>query len=251
MLWKIKKWVYARSLVNIVAPSKWIEGIAKRSPLLGNFPVHHIPNGVDTTVFAPKDQREARRTLEIDKTKKVVLFSSHQILDGKKGGELLIEALRQLAITMDRENVLLFVVGRGAQEWKVDVPFDVKRMDHVFDDNTMAAVYSAADIFVLPTLADTFPNAVLESMSCGTVPITFDVGGCPELVRQMETGYLAKYKDAEDLTNGMKLLLEDDVLRARLRQRCLEVVEQEYPRELEAKRFKALYEDIFRERAVA
>ena len=251
MLWKIKRWVYARSLVNIVAPSKWIEALAKRSPLLGNFPVHHIPNGVDTTVFAPQDQLEARRTLGIDETKKVVLFSSHKILDSKKGGALMIEALERLALTMNPDKVLLLVVGRGAEEWNVEVPFAIKRMGHIFDDNTMAAVYSAADIFVLPTLADTFPNAVLESMSCGTAPITFDVGGCPELVRHMETGYLARYKDAQDLAKGMSTLLEDDALRTRLRQRSLEVVAQEYPRELEAKRFKTLYENIYQERLAA
>jgi glycosyltransferase involved in cell wall biosynthesis len=246
MLWKIKRWVYARSLVNIVAPSKWIEALAKRSPLLENFPVHHIPNGVDTTVFAPVDQQEARRTLGIDETKKVILFSSHKILDRQKGGELMIEALERLALAMDRETVLLLVVGRGAEEWNVDVPFAVKRMGHVFDDSTMAAVYSAADVFVLPTLADTFPNAVLESMSCGTVPITFNVGGCPELVRHMETGYLAQYKDAEDLAQGMSMLLNDDALRTRLRQRSLEVVAQEYRRELEANRFKSLYEELLK-----
>lgn len=251
MLWKIKRWVYARSLVNIVAPSKWIEALAKRSPLLGNFPVHHIPNGVDTTVFAPQDQLEARRTLGINETKKVILFSSHKILDSKKGGALMIEALERLALTMNPDKVLLLVVGRGAEEWNVEVPFAIKRMGHIFDDNTMAAVYSAADIFVLPTLADTFPNAVLESMSCGTAPITFDVGGCPELVRHMETGYLAQYKDAQDLAKGMSLLLANDELRMRLRQRSLEVVAQEYPRELEAKRFKTLYENIYQERLAA
>jgi len=251
MLWKLKKWVYARSRLDIVAPSKWIADLARRSPLLGNFPVHHIPNGIDTTVFAPQDQSEARRTLGIDESRKVILFSSHQILNRQKGGDLMVDALGRLALSYDREKILLLVVGKGAEEWKVDVPFAVMRMGHVSEDKTMAAVYSAADIFVLPTLADTFPNAVLESMSCGTPPITFAVGGCPELVRHMETGYLAQYKDPVDLAKGMSLLLDDDELRSRLRQRGLEVVQSEYQRDLEAKRFKSLYEDIYNERAAA
>jgi Glycosyltransferase len=251
MLWKLKKWVYARSHLDIVAPSKWIADLARRSPLLGNFPVHHIPNGIDTTVFAPQDQSEARRTLGIDESRKVILFSSHQILNRQKGGDLMVDALGRLALSYDREKILLLVVGKGAEEWKVDVPFAVMRMGHVSEDKTMAAVYSAADIFVLPTLADTFPNAVLESMSCGTPPITFAVGGCPELVRHMETGYLAQYKDPVDLAKGMSLLLDDDELRSRLRQRGLEVVQSEYQRDLEAKRFKSLYEDIYNERAAA
>jgi len=251
MLWKIKKWVYSRSFANIVAPSKWIEALAKKSPLLGRFRIQHIPNGVDTTVFSPGQKQEARRTLGIDETKKVVLFSSHQILNRQKGRELLAQALGRLALAIDLEQVLLLVVGAGAEEWQINVPFAVMRLPHVFDNKVMAAVYSAADVFVLPTLADTFPNGILESMSCGTPAVTFDVGGCPELVRHMETGYLARYKDADDLAKGISLLLGDNALSKRLGQRSVEVVEREYTRELEASRFKALYEDIFKERAAA
>jgi glycosyltransferase involved in cell wall biosynthesis len=137
MLWKLKRWVYARSQLNIVAPSQWIADLARQSPLLENFSVHHIPNGVDTTVFAPRVQQEARRILNIDETKKVILFSSHQILNRQKGGDLIIEALGRLALSYDREKILLLVVGKGAEEWKVDLPFAVMRMGHISDDDTM------------------------------------------------------------------------------------------------------------------
>jgi len=108
----------------------------------------------------------------------------------------------------------------------------------------MATIYSAADVFVLPTLAENLPNGVLESMSCGTPAVTFDVGGCREAVRHMETGYLAAYGDSGDLACGIKLLLNDRELHRRLAVRCREVAESEYSLELQAQRFLSLYRGI-------
>lgn len=244
LLWKIKNQVYARSKIHIVAPSVWISNIAKQSPLLNRFPIHRIPNGVDTSVFRPVDKIAARLKHGIDPEKRVILFSCHLIMNEYKGGSQLRVALEMLKERLDTRDVLLLVVGRGAEDWAEVPGFESLRLGHVADDHTMASVYSMADIFVLPTLADTFPNGVLESMACGTPPVTFDVGGCPELVRHMDTGYLAAFKDAADLANGIELLLTDDNLRQRLSQRSLEVVAAEYKREIEAERFRSLYEEI-------
>jgi glycosyltransferase involved in cell wall biosynthesis len=244
VLWKIKKSVYAHSDINVVAPSKWIAEVAQQSPLLGRFSIHRIPNGVDTSVFRPVNKQAARKLIGVDQGKRIILFSSHLIMNPHKGGIYMREALSRLAETLDIDNVLVLIVGRGAESWKQQLRFEVKLMGHITDDKFMAAVYSAADMFVLPTLADTFPNGVLESMACGTPPITFNVGGCPELVRHMETGYLAAHKDVGDLANGMKLLLKDKELGEKLGQRAVQVVGQEYTQELEGNRFKALYQSI-------
>jgi len=248
LLWRIKNSVYSRSNINIVAPSKWIAGIANESPLLGRFPIHRIPNGVDTSIFRPIDKSEARQRIGVDLNKRILLFSSHLIRNPHKGGRQLQEALALLAERQGVDDVLLLVVGKGSEGWEHELPFKVKLLGHIDDDTLMANAYSAADMFILPTLADTFPNAVLEAMACGTVPITFDVGGCPELVRHMDTGYLVRYNDVPDLAEGIHLLLSDAELRERLRRRSLEVVGSEYTQELEANRIKSLYEEIVAER---
>ena len=248
LLWKIKNSVYSHSAIDIVAPSQWIAGLSRQSPLLGRFPIHHIPNGVNRSIFRPIDKSAARNRIGIDPARKVILFSSHLILNPHKGGSHMRDALDHLSTVRELENVLLLVVGKGAENWEQHHRFEIKRLGHVYDDEMMAAIYSAADVFVSPTLADTFPNAVLEAMACGTPPVTFKVGGCPELVRHMHTGYLAALKDAQDLANGIRLLLENTELQKDLGRQSLDVVNQEYTAELEGQRFKNLYEDIVRRR---
>lgn len=246
-LWRIKNWSYTRSALTFVAPSKWIAGLAEQSPLIGRFPVHVIPTGVDTETFRPIPKEAARQVLGIEPSQKVVLFSAQYIQDRNKGGLILEEALEHLAVGASSD-LMLLVVGGGAHKWNPKLPFEVKRLGYVFEETMMAAVYSAADVFVLPTMAETFPNGVLESMACGTPPVTFDVGGCPEAVRHMETGYVARYRDAVDLAAGIELLLTDDELRRRLSERARAVAESEYTMGLQASRFKHLYEEVLAER---
>mgnify|MGYP002384405588 CR=1 FL=1 len=117
-------------------------------------------------------------------------------------------------------------------------------IETVKDDHLLAILYSAADLFVHPALADNLPNGVLESLACGTPVVAFDVGGVGEAVRPMETGYLARYKDAGDLSQGIQLLLDDPELRRRLRVRCREIAEAEYDMALQTERFEELYETV-------
>jgi glycosyltransferase involved in cell wall biosynthesis len=241
-LWKIKRWVYSRSALTIVAPSKWIAQLAAESPLLGRSAIHVIPNGLDTTVFVPVPKEEARRSLQIGEDEKIVLFSAESLTDRRKGGAHLQAAISRLAETEKTITVLM----TGANANQINFPASVRTIvtGRIDDDRELARIYSAADVFVLPTLAENLPNGVLESMACGTPAITFDVGGCREAVRHLETGYLAKYADSEDLAHGLGLLLNDRVLRKRMSMRSREVAISEYGIELQAKRFLSLYQDL-------
>ena len=127
-----------------------------------------------------------------------------------------------------RKPFRLLVVGNRAREWESAVAVPVTAIDTVKDDHLLAIVYSAADLFVHPALADNLPNGVLESLACGTPAVAFDVGGVGEAVRPMETGYLARYKDAGDLAEGIKCLLDDPDLCAGNSTRCREIAEAEY-----------------------
>src|SRR5204863_79339 len=88
--------------------------------------------------------------------------------------------------------------------------------DPALAGDAIALSYAAADFFVLPTLAENLPNAAIESLACGTPVVSFDVGGMPDAVRHMETGYLAKLADADALAEGIRTLLMDETLRQNL-----------------------------------
>jgi glycosyltransferase involved in cell wall biosynthesis len=216
--------------------------LAAASPLLGQFDVHLIPNGLDTTVFAPVPKHEARKSLQISPSERVILFSAQSLIDRRKGGEHIEGAIKRLVES--NKNLTVLMVGENGKNMDMPASVRTRVTGSIDDDTALANVYSAADVFVLPTLAENLPNGVLESMACGTPPVVFDVGGCREAVRHMETGYLAKYADVEDLTRGIRLLLNDDELRDRLSRRSRDVAASEYGIELQAQRFLSLYQQV-------
>ena len=107
----------------------------------------------------------------------------------------------------------------------------------------MAAVYSAADLFVAPSLQDNLPNTVLESLACGTPVVGSHTGGIPDMVRPGETGWLFETGNAEALRATLQEALATRDLTG-LRPRCREVAEREYSLELQAERYKKLYEEV-------
>jgi len=244
LLWKMKRAVYARSRLTIVAPSRWMAATAAASPLLGRFPIHVIPNGVDTNVFAPIPRPSARDLFGIPHGDRVVLFAAVETNARRKGGHHLQAALERLGDVRLR----LLVVGSGAERWTGRTGHPVTAVSAVADDRLLAAAYSAADVFVMPTLAENLPNVALESMACGTPSIAFDVGGVPDAVRPAETGWLVPTADDGALAEALRTALTDDATRERFGRRCRAVAASEYTAELQTTRFARLYEEVLCER---
>lgn len=242
LLWKIKKAVYARSKLTIVAPSQWMAECVKASPLLGHFTVRLIPNGIDTALFHPM-RRAAREVLGLDPDKKLILFGAELVTQERKGVKYFIEALERLDPVW-RGKIAVLLVGLGSDRLALPPGFEAKRFGMVNDDRLVAAIYAAADITVMTTLADNLPNALLEALACGTPAVAFKIGGVPDAVRHLETGWLAAPRSAEEVATGLETLLEDDALRGRLGVRAREVAVSEYTLELQAGRFAALYEGV-------
>ncbi len=150
---------------------------------------------------------------------------------------MLNEALEQL------HDLDFGLIVAGANETP-PFPRSFRSLLHLTDEGEIALSYAAADVFVLPTLAENLPNAAIESIACGTPVVSFDVGGMPDAVRHMETGYLAKLADAEALAEGIRTLLTDEQLRNTMSDRCREVAEREFSTDLEASRFVDLYAEV-------
>lgn len=243
LLWKIKKWTYARSSITIIAPSQWIAALVRQSPLLGDFKTYIIPNGLDTSVFRPIPKEIARCLLDIDQSKRVILFSAQNINHPRKGGFLLKEALIKLA-QKKIQDVMLLVTGKGNYSFESEFNFPVKRLGFINNDLMLAAVYSAADVFVMPALAENLPNVILESMACGTPSVAFNIGGIPEVISHMELGYLARHKDVDDLVKGIELVLENNELRRTMSLHCRRVAESKFSLSLQIQHFRDLYQDL-------
>ncbi len=224
---------------HLVAPSRWIAEMADASSLLRGFPITVIPLGLDTETFCPRDRRLAREMLGIPTDVRVVLFVASPIARPEKGFALLAQALDRLA---PAPNLLLISVGRGAPPVKVKVPH--RHLGFIGHPAFLAVVYSAADVVVVPSIQDTFPQACIEALACGVPVIGFAVGGIPEMVRPGVTGVLVPPGDSDRLGNAIADLLQDSAGRAQLAINSRRIAVEEYTVEQMARRHRVLYEEV-------
>ncbi len=214
--WRRKARIYRRVQLTIVTPSAWLADKVRQSPLLNRFPVHPIPNGLDMEVFRPVPKALARAALGLPAHGKILMFGAASLADPRKGVGYLRTALTTLPTTLRRDLTLLLVGGKAPAITQDLTDVRLVEMGRVEHERLMALCYAAADVFVMASLAENLPNSLVESLACGTPAVCFAVGGCPEIVTHMETGYLARPGEAADLGYGLALLLGDDALRQRL-----------------------------------
>jgi len=70
-------------------------------------------------------------------------------------------------------------------------------------------IYNSASVFVLPSLSENLPNTIMEAMACGVPCVGFKVGGIPEEIDHKKNGYVAAYRDYEDLARGIYWVLKE------------------------------------------
>jgi glycosyltransferase involved in cell wall biosynthesis len=240
--WKLKDWVYNKSNLNIVAPSQWLTEQAKAS-MLSRFPIHYIPNGIDTTAYQPLDTLLCKTLLDIPTNKKVLLFGAESLKDSRKGSDLLFQALQKLPQSLKEETILL-TFGNGGETITSELGMPTLSLGYISSDRLKSVAFSAADLFIFPTRADNLPLVLQESMACGTPMVSFKIGGVPDLVRHNVTGYLAEPENSTDFCNGIVMLLEDEQLRQTMSENCRAIALDEYSLEMQAKRYIELYQQV-------
>ena len=240
--WKLKNWLYNRSNLAVVTNSKWLTEQAKQS-MLARFPIHYIPQGIDTEAYKPMGVDKSRSTLNIPKNKKVLLFAAEDVSDSRKGGDLLIKALSKLPESWKAQIVLL-TFGNSGETIAKTIQMESVNLGYITSDRLKSIAYSAADLFLFPTRADIFGLVAQEAMSCGTPTVAFKIGGVPDLVRDGITGYLATPEDTEDFCQGIVRLLEDEALCHKMSQNCRAIATSEYSLELQAQRYTQIYEKL-------
>lgn len=232
-----KQKAYANGKITFVACSNWLENLAKKSPLTKTHSLTSIPNPIDTSVYYPKDKTEVRKRLHLPDDKKIVLFAAVKASDPRKGMDYLAKASEIMA--QHPNNVLFLIAGNNGEELEKQLSLPTHSLGFVATDK-MPEVYNAADVFVTPSLQENLPNTIMEAMACGTPCVGFDVGGIPEMISHGKNGYVAAYKNAEDLANGLLWTLykaDSETLSSNAREKVL----REYTQEKVAQKYLELY----------
>lgn len=158
--------------MTIVTPSLWLADLLKQS-FLSEYPVKVINNGIDLDVFR-YDSGDFRRKYALE-NKKVVLGVSMG-WDERKGLDVFVELAKRLP---EEYKIVLVGTDDNADRLITDNIISIHRTEN---QQELAKIYSAADVFVNPTREDNYPTVNIEAIACGTPVVTFKTGGSPEMI---------------------------------------------------------------------
>jgi Glycosyltransferase len=248
----ISNWVCRRKLsyypdnMIIVCPSRWLAKCAKNSSVFANKKIVVIPNGIDTNQYSPRNKQFARTMIGIPIQSKVILFGAMSAAsDTNKGFCFLSEAIKYLYDkNYKHDEIKIIIFGSEKPANPPYFGFDVQYVGHLNDNISLNILYSAADVMIVPSKSENFPNVILESMASGTPCVAFDVGGISELITHRIDGYLAKPYDSLDLAAGIKFVLSDRKKWTLMSQTARKKIVELYSIDIIAEKYINLYNSI-------
>jgi glycosyltransferase involved in cell wall biosynthesis len=206
-----------------VTPSTWLRDEALASGWRGRR-VEAIANGLDLEAFAPGDRLAARRALDLPEDASVLLLACADFRDPRKGAAVFLEALRLADVGRMGRPLTVLTMGREADwppQWSTVANVRHVPLGFVAAREDQVRIYNAADLTVLPSLADNLPNTLLESLACGTPVCALALGGMADIVTP-DVGSLAPEPTPEALARELEKLLENPPDRAVCRARAEE-----------------------------
>ena len=248
--WDVDRWVWNRKRRGwtkprqLVTPSKWLADLASQSELMSTWPVSVIPNPIDTNVFKPYPQAEARAFHNLPPDVPLILFALTTDLDDpRKGWDLLKGALGKLHL--ERPDIELVVLGHRSPPglWGADLP-RAHWLGRLNLDHELVMAYNSADVTVVPSRQDNLPQTGTEAQACGCPVVAFSIGGLPDVINHGETGLLAGDVDSDCLAVTLKNLFDDDLLRKRFHQSASERAERLWSFPVIAGQYISLYSDV-------
>lgn len=193
--------------LTIVGLSKWIAAEASRSSVFKGRNIVNLPNPIDTRIYYKRNKEEARAyfNLPVDGRKLILFGAADPFGDPRKGFHELREAM---SIISDKDVELVVLgAGEGQAHFKSS---KVHSVGHVDDDDLLAKLYSAVDVFVLPSREENLSNMLVEAKSCSTPLVAFDVGGNRDIINNRSIGLLAAPLSAVSLAACIREVLTWD-----------------------------------------
>ena len=205
---KLKKKIYEKKNCYYVAHSEWMMqklinkfGFKKKKIFLNKF----YP--INFKIFKPRNKIGLRKKHNLPLQKKIILFSSSDIKDERKGIKYFIKIANYF-----KNDANFYFVTLGNSK-NINLSIKNKNYSHIefLSHNKSAEIYSLSDFYVCTSIIDNLPLTILESMSSGLPVITFDNGGSKEAV--MDNGYIVKNRDYQAIIKILSNLKTKQVQR--------------------------------------
>lgn len=244
-----KKTVYNKLNLIITTCSNWLNTEAKSSALFQETRIETIHNPIDTEIYKPGDKLLSRRELNLPADKFLILSGAMNLNIERKGIKYLISALNIISKSKGEliNNMDIVIFGSLDENILNEIPFHVHQLGKIDNESGLVHCYNSADVFVAPSLQDNLPNTVIESLSCGTPVVAFDIGGMPDMIEHLKNGYLAKLKSSEDLAGGIVTLLSDSGLLLKMKKKCRETALEKFNETTIGNQYLEFYKEVLAE----
>lgn len=228
--------------IRFVVPSKWTEDRCRQG-ILRNESISTICNGISMQQFLPWNKEEMRRKYQIPTDKHILMFAANGTDNVYKGFPYLIEALRMLP---DKDQYALVIVG-NKEALTLDIGYELHAYGYVSAEEKLSELYAAADLFLLPSIADTSSFTAMESMASGTPVLAFATGGIPEIVTD-EVGWTVAPRDTDALAGQILHIFDREYVEEyRARQAaCRPRIEALYNENVMLQNYRDLYDEMLR-----
>ncbi len=201
-LFKKKQLIYSSAGIQFVCVSRWLADKAGQSALTSGPTIDVIPNTIDTALFSPGENNRHQH-----QRCKTIVMGAARLDHPIKGFDYLKRALQILVdekrIEQDSVKLLLFGSVKQPASFFQEIPVTYEHVGQIVDEKEIADLYTRADAVVVPSLYETFGQTLTEGMGCGCPAISFDNSGQTDIITHRQNGYLARYKDAHDLAEGI------------------------------------------------
>lgn len=240
--WQRKRRAW-RCPIQLIAPSSWMADCVRRSALMHDWPLQVIPNALPVNTYRPWPRLLARQLFGLPQEAQLVLFGAvGGAEDPRKGWDLLAAALLQLVGRFPGLQAVVCGQAEPSDPPRLGLP--VHYMGRLHDDQSLAMLYSAADVVVVPSRLDNLPQMATEAQSCGVPVVAFNCGGLPDVVQHQQTGYLARPFDTADLAQGIAWVLESAERQAQLGQAARQRAVQLWSPAVVVRQHRDLYEAV-------
>ena len=199
-LYRKKQDLFTGLDMTVVTPSQWLADLVRES-FLKDYPVTVIQNGIDLSVFHPAES-DFRKEQGIPEEKFILLGIAFDW--GVRKG---LDVFLKLAEELDPDKYQIVLVGTNDAVDK-QLPPHVVSIHRTQNQQELAKIYSAADLFLNPTREDNFPTVNMESVACGTPVLTFRTGGSPEMLDET-CGAVVPCDDTEAFIREIQRIREE------------------------------------------
>ncbi|MBR4909834.1 MAG: glycosyltransferase [Clostridia bacterium] len=221
-MWKIKRDMFAASDPDIIVHSEYMYDLVKENPYTKDLNVHLIPFGIDVSEFTfKKTKAEARESLGIPEGDFVLFFRAQADF---KGTSYIVDALKRFE---DPQSVTLLACSQTGLLDEISDRFNIIELGNV-QSEVIKECFNACDVFLMPSIGESFGLMALEAMAAGKPVVVFDNTALPWVTNAPEVGVLVKNLDSEDLYEKIKWLYDDKDERIRRGEAGRELAKSRY-----------------------